>query len=207
VRSPPLPGVDHPSWDGLAGETPGIMWRAVFSEGRGLRARVGRPHASPGYRMITEERTSGRWPKREMLRSSASLSRGRAEPAPPRGGPSKLGWPCGGNPGDNVEGGFLGGARSPRPGGKTLLMPRHFITRGEWPGGRGLMETCLGQAQAFFNGRAEPASRHKARRVKGNLVGRAPGQAKVAVFRKSSWDPLTSAFGASPKVGMLLEGK
>ena len=77
-------------------------------------------------------------------------------------------------------------------------------------GGRvavGLMETCLGQAQAFFNGRAEPASRHKARRVKGNLVGRAPGQAKVAVFRKSSWDPLTSAFGASPKVGMLLEGK
>ena len=67
------------------GGNPGTARKAVFSEGRGLRARVGRPHASPGYRMITEERTSGRWPKREMLRSSASLSRGRAEPAPPRG--------------------------------------------------------------------------------------------------------------------------
>jgi len=24
VQSPPLPGVDHPSWDGLAGKGPGI---------------------------------------------------------------------------------------------------------------------------------------------------------------------------------------
>jgi hypothetical protein len=163
MRSPPLRGVDHPSWDGLAVEGQGMTRKAIFSEGRGLRARVGRPHASPGYRMITEERTSGRWPKREMLRSSASLSRGRAESAPPRGGPSKLGWPCGGRPGDDAKGGFLGGARSPRPGGKALLMPRHFITRGEWPSGRGLMETCLGQAQAFFNGRAEPAPPRRAK--------------------------------------------
>jgi hypothetical protein len=48
-----------------------------------LRVRVARPCASPGYAMITEGRTNGRWPNREMLRSRARLSRGRAEPAPP----------------------------------------------------------------------------------------------------------------------------
>jgi len=44
VRSPPLRGVDAPRSDGLAGKGPGIMWRALFSEGRGLRARIARPN-------------------------------------------------------------------------------------------------------------------------------------------------------------------
>jgi len=44
VRSPPLRGVDDPREHGLAGEGPGIMWRPVFSEGRGLRARIARPN-------------------------------------------------------------------------------------------------------------------------------------------------------------------
>jgi hypothetical protein len=56
----------------------------------------------------------------------------------------------GGRPGDDAKGGFLGGARSPRPDCNALLMPRHFITLGGWPGGRGLMETCLGQAGALL---------------------------------------------------------
>ena len=84
-------------------------------------------------------------------------SSGRAEPAPPRGGPSKLGWPRGGRPGDDAGGGFFGGAHSVRPHCEALLVPRLFITRDGWLSGRGLMETCFGQAQAFFNGRAEPA--------------------------------------------------
>jgi hypothetical protein len=44
-----------------------------------------------------------------------------------------------------------------RPHCEALLVPRLFITRDGWLSGRGLMETCFGQAQAFFNGRAEPA--------------------------------------------------
>ena len=63
----------------------------------------------------------------------------------------------GGETRDGAKGGFLGGARSPRPRRQALLMPRHFITRDGWQKARGLTDTCLGQAQAFFNGRAEPA--------------------------------------------------
>jgi len=48
VRSPPLREMAKRCEEGLAGETPGIMWRAVFSEGRTLCARVARPYASPG---------------------------------------------------------------------------------------------------------------------------------------------------------------
>jgi len=84
VRSPPLRGVDHPRGEALRGK-PWHHVGEIFSEGRTLRVRVVRTDASPGYGMITEERTNGQWPNREMLRSSASLSRGRAEPAPPRG--------------------------------------------------------------------------------------------------------------------------
>jgi hypothetical protein len=56
----------------------------------------------------------------------------------------------------DARGVFLGGARSPRPDGKAVLIPRHFITRGGWPGGRGLMETCLGQARPFLTGVRSP---------------------------------------------------
>jgi hypothetical protein len=38
----------------------------------------------------------GPWPKGDMPRSSRSLPYGRAEPAPPRGGPSRARWPTGG---------------------------------------------------------------------------------------------------------------
>jgi len=72
--------------------------KAIFSEGRGLRVRVARPCASPGYAMITEGRTNGRWPNREMVRSRAGLSRGRAEPAPPGDCSPELGWPGGESP-------------------------------------------------------------------------------------------------------------
>ena len=62
-----------------------------------------------------------------------------------------------GEPRDNAQGGFLGGARSPRSGCQALLMPGRSITRDGWPKARGLTERCPGEAQAFFNGRAEPA--------------------------------------------------
>ena len=58
-----------------------------------------------------------------------------------------------------MEVGFLGGAQSPRPDCKALLMPRHFITGGGWPGGRCLMETCVGQAGSFLAGVRSPPLR------------------------------------------------
>jgi len=100
---------------------------------------------------------------------------GRAEPAPPRGGLSKLRRPCGGRPGDDAKGDFLGGARSPRPDCNALLMPRHFITLGGWPGGRGLMETCLGQAGAFLAGVRRPPLRRIGHRSWDGLAGKAAG--------------------------------
>jgi hypothetical protein len=82
--SPPLRGGTSRTRRALRGK-PWDHVGEIFSEGCALRVRVVRTDASPGYGMITEERTNGRWPNREMLRSNASLSRGRAEPAPPQG--------------------------------------------------------------------------------------------------------------------------
>jgi len=47
VRSPPLRG-GEPRSGGLAGKEPEMAREVVFSEGRGLRARVVRPEAGQG---------------------------------------------------------------------------------------------------------------------------------------------------------------
>jgi hypothetical protein len=53
-------------------------------------------------------------------------------PTPPRGGRPKGACPSGERPGDKVKAGFLGGARSPRPDGTAIRMPRHpFPTRSD----------------------------------------------------------------------------
>ena len=198
------------------GEKPGIPRRAVFSEGRGLRARTVRPdewqgialppvplreaggqegailgfaqclpsgRAEPapprngqatgrrpyggkpaddakggflggahsvrphceagrkrGHVILTNGSAKGPWPKGGSVVLAQCLPSGRAEPAPPGCGPSKLGWPCGGRPGDEAEGSFLGGARSPRPHGTAGRMARHCVatgafTRSRWPRG------------------------------------------------------------------------
>jgi hypothetical protein len=57
----------------------------------------------------------GRWPNGDTPRSSGGFPCGRAEPAPPRGGLSRVRWPCWEKARDDAKGGFLGGARSPRP--------------------------------------------------------------------------------------------
>jgi hypothetical protein len=62
-------------------------------------------------------------------------------------------------PRHHPKGALLGGARSPRPDCEALLMPRHFITRGGWPGGRSIMGTCLGQTGALLRAcRARPSA-------------------------------------------------
>ena len=124
--------------------------------------------------------TGGPSPDGDMPRSTPRLPRGRAEPAPPRGA-SPGERPFGENPGIMWRGGSLGGARSPRPDGKAVLIPRHFITRGGWPGGRGLMETCLGQAGPFLTGVRSPPLRGGQASV-GGLAGESPGMARKAAF-------------------------
>jgi len=118
-------------------------------EGAPLRAMPRHSITWQGWRI-------GQWPSRGHASVVPRLCSRACGARPSTGGKPR--WEAlRGKPRDGEKGSFLGGARSPRPRGKALLMPGHFITRGEWPGGRGLMETCLGQAQAFFNGRAEPA--------------------------------------------------
>jgi hypothetical protein len=130
-----------------------------FSEGCALRVRIARPDASRGYGMITEERTNGRWANMEMLRSSASLSRGHAEPAPPRGGPSKARWPCG----EDLE----TMRRVIFSEGRTLCvrLARLDVNRGRswlgtsWREASGLAGACEAEANGFIAGVRSPPLR------------------------------------------------
>jgi len=67
----------------------------------------------PRDNMITEGQTNGRWPNGAIPRWKQGVARGRAEPAPPRGGLSELGWPCGGSP-EITRGAFFSEGRAPR---------------------------------------------------------------------------------------------
>jgi len=73
--------------------------RAFFSEGRAPRVRIVRPDEwqAMGLPPVLLREASGR--KETTFGLAWCLRRGRAEPAPPRGRPSKLGWPCGEGPG------------------------------------------------------------------------------------------------------------
>ena len=91
-----------------------------------------------------------------MPRSSASVPSGRAEPAPPRGDHPRVRWFCGGRPGDGARGGFLGGARSPRPRGKDGCKARHNIIIGGKGTPGGLMGPSLGESEVSLTGVRSP---------------------------------------------------
>ena len=57
---PAPPGVDGPRGDGFTGANPEMTRKAVFSEGRGLRVRVVRPHASRGIPFPPGDEARGR---------------------------------------------------------------------------------------------------------------------------------------------------
>ena len=118
------PELGWPSW-----ESPEMTREAVFSEGRALRVRKYGPDANQGIPFPPDGFTMSRWPRGPMPRSSRSLISGRAEPAPPREArPARMALR--GRPGYNAEGGFLGGARSPRPHGTAVRMPTHCVAIG-----------------------------------------------------------------------------
>jgi hypothetical protein len=80
------------------------------------------------------------WPRGHMPRSSASVFRGRAEPAPPRKvSPDRMALR--GKARDAAEGGFLGGTHSVRPHSDAASEPRHNIIIGGKGTPGGLMGT------------------------------------------------------------------
>ena len=124
VRSPPLRGRAKRRREGLTGANPEMTRKAVFSEGRTPCVRVARPHASRGIPFPPDDEARGRLPNGDMSRSSRGPLCGRAEPAPPRGGPSEGKAASRGKPGDNARGGFLGGTHSVRPLSMAKRVPR-----------------------------------------------------------------------------------
>jgi len=75
---------------------------------------------------------------------------------PSAGGPAHYGWPCGGRPGDGARGGFLGGARSPRPRGKAGRKARHNIIIGGKRRAGGRTGPCLSEARVIRTGVRSP---------------------------------------------------
>ncbi len=156
VRSPPLRGMAKRRRGGLTGANPEMTRGAFFSEGRTPCVRVARPCASRGIPFPPDGLTIRRWPRGHMPRSSRGLPCGRAEPAPPRNGQAKARRPYGGKPGDDAEGGFLGGTHSVRPPGKAIRKPRHNMIIGSKGTPGALAGTCSGEANSLIAGVRSP---------------------------------------------------
>jgi hypothetical protein len=81
-----------------SGESPGITQKAIFSEGRTLCVRVARPCLCRGMSLVEMVGRKVRGVTGMCLVQAQACFDGRAEPAPPRGGLSKLERPCGESP-------------------------------------------------------------------------------------------------------------
>jgi len=131
--------------------------KAVFSEGRGLRARTVRPDKWQGIALPPVPLREAGGQEGTILGFAQCLPSGRAEPAPPWNGQATGRRPYGGKPADDAEGGFLGGMRSARPQRVAQLKPRdimitHGRAKGRWPNG-----AIFWWRQSLASGRAEPA--------------------------------------------------
>jgi hypothetical protein len=88
-----------------------------------------------------------RWPRRGNVGVSVMPSSRACGARPSAGGQTQRGWPHGGKPGDNAEGDFPGGTRSPRPQIRAGPKPGHVIAthgsaKGPWPK-RGNVVVCV----------------------------------------------------------------
>jgi len=112
-----------------------------------------------------------------MLRRGQFRPCGRAEPARPRGGEAGE-KAYRGKARDDAEGGFLGGARSPRPRGKAGRKPRRNMIIGSKGTPGGLAGPCVGQARAFPSGVRSPPFRRIGDPSSNGLAGKARDDAK-----------------------------
>jgi hypothetical protein len=90
--------------------------------------------------MITDGRAKGWWPRGENIWIGPMPSLPGVRSPPLHKMANRCDGRLRGKPGDGAEGGFLGGARSPRPDCKAELAPWHSIStrwgaRGGWPTG------------------------------------------------------------------------
>jgi len=123
-----------------------------------------------------------------MARSGLCHFHGRAEPAPPRGGLSRARWPSGGRSEMTRKVIFSEGrtpcVRIARPCPCRGILLVEMVGRTA----PGLTGMCLVQAQACFNGRAEPAPPQI-------RVGRKPGHVTVTGSLARAWWPKNATFG------------
>ena len=141
------------------GENPGIMRGAIFSEGRGLRARVARPEASRGIPFPPHALRMSQWPRGGNVGVGVMPSLRACGTRPSAGLVIRARMASRGKAGNNVEGGFLGGTRSARPQMRAGRKPRENIFMGgkRWPGG--LMGPSLVESEVSLTGVRSPPLR------------------------------------------------
>ena len=156
------------------GKNPGIMRGAIFSEGRGLRARVARPEASRGIPFPPHALRMSQWPRGGNVGVGVMPSLRACGTRPSAGLVIRARMASRGKAGNNVEGGFLGGTRSARPQMRAGRKPRENIFMGgkRWPGG--LMGPSLGESEVSLTGVRNPPLRGGQPRTRG-LAGKGPG--------------------------------
>jgi hypothetical protein len=107
---------------------------------------------------------------------------GRAEPAPPRGGPPRVRWPSGENPGIMRGKVFSEGcglrAREYGPDAN----PSASWSRTSWREAGGRRERAIRLALCRHYGRAEPAPPPGGRPEVSGLAGKGPGITRRAIF-------------------------
>jgi hypothetical protein len=181
VRSPPLRGEADPNAAWLAGKGPGKA-RRRFSRRDALRASVwyGRPDARAfhPHRMVDDERVTKR--AHASIKRQHSLRACGARPSTGMGTQER--GPYVVHPG--VREGRICRRDAVSASAKTGLTQTD--AQHAHGGGKrtpsGLPGSCLGQAQGFFNGRAEPAPPRRGRPQRGLASGERPREGARAVF-------------------------
>ena len=158
MRSPPLRGGAKPRVRWPCGGRPGVGARGGFLGG----ARSPRPRGKAGRKarhniIIGGKRRAGG--RTGPCLSEARVIRTGVRSPPLRGGQARHGWPCGGRPGVGARGGFLGGARSPRPHCKAGRKARHNIIIGGKRRAGGRTGPCLSEARVIRTGVRSPPLR------------------------------------------------
>jgi len=165
VRSPPIRGRPSPARMALRGKPRDNVEGRFLGGMRSARPQI-RARRKPGYSIPTGWLHDKPVAKRTHAPGQANaFPRGRAEPAPPRGGsPARMALR--GRPGDDAKGDFLGGARSPRPRGKAGRKARHNIIIGGKGTPGGLMGRSPGKSEVSPTGVQSPPLREGASPVR-----------------------------------------
>ena len=140
----------------LAGKTRRSHERG-FSRRDALCASAGQglPDDRAFHSHLIRRRTAGGLPGK--CSSGAKGVVAGVQSLPLQGARSNGRWPSGERPGDNADGGFLGGARSPRPDCDAVRKPRHVIIADELARGGSPSGDMPRLYPGHFCGRAEPA--------------------------------------------------